>query len=86
MRSLSWRNFLRAFHAAMGSSPIAYLIQLRVNRAADLRRRSDQSITEIAFRVGFSESNDFTRQFHKILGVAPRIYRQQHAPLRALER
>jgi AraC-like DNA-binding protein len=75
----SRRNFVRAFHAAMGSSPIAYLIQLRVNRAADLLRRSDQSITEIAFRVGFSESNYFTRQFHKILGVTPRAYRQQHA-------
>jgi AraC family L-rhamnose operon transcriptional activator RhaR/AraC family L-rhamnose operon regulatory protein RhaS len=86
MAHQSRRNFVRAFHAAMGSSPIAYLIQIRVNRAADLLRRSDQSITEIAFRVGFSESNYFTRQFHKILGVTPSAYRQQHAPLRALER
>jgi AraC family L-rhamnose operon transcriptional activator RhaR/AraC family L-rhamnose operon regulatory protein RhaS len=82
----SRRNFIRAFRAAMGSSPIAYLIQLRVNRASDLLRHSDQSITEIAFRVGFSESNYFTRQFHKILGVTPRTYRQQHALPRALER
>ncbi len=86
MAHQSRRNFVRAFHAAMGSPPIAYLIQLRINRAADLLRRSDQSITDIAFAVGFSESNYFTRQFHKILGVTPRAYRQQHAPLRALER
>jgi AraC-like DNA-binding protein len=78
----SRRNFIRSFRAAMGSSPIAYLIQLRVNRAAEMLRNGDDHITEIAFRVGFSESNYFTRQFHKIIGVTPRVYRRQHAHLR----
>jgi AraC-like DNA-binding protein len=76
---MSGRAFIRAFRAAMGSPPIAYLIQLRINRAADMLRRSPQSITDIAFNVGFSDSNYFTRQFHKIVGVSPRAYRQQHA-------
>jgi transcriptional regulator GlxA family with amidase domain len=76
---MSARGFIRAFRAAMGSPPIAYLIQLRVNRAADMLRRSAQSITDIAFTVGFSDSNYFTRQFRKIVGVSPRVYRQQHA-------
>lgn len=78
---MSKRNFMRSFQAAMGSSPIAHLIQLRVNRAASLLRRTDQSVTEIAFQVGFSDSNYFTRQFRKLLGVTPREYRQQHARL-----
>ena len=76
---MSKRSFIRAFRAAMGSSPIAYLIQLRINRAADMLRHGDQSITDIAFDVGFSESNYFTRQFRKLLGVSPRTYRRQHA-------
>jgi AraC-like DNA-binding protein len=76
---MSKRSFIRAFRAAMGSSPIAYLIQLRINRAADLLRRGDRSITDIAFDVGFSEGNYFTRQFRKLVGVSPRIYRRQHA-------
>ncbi len=74
------RTFIRAFQAATGSTPIAYLIQLRVGRAATLLRGGDESITDIAFRVGFSDSNYFTRQFRRLLGVTPRAYRQQSPP------
>lgn len=76
---MSRRSFMRAFQAAMGSSPVAHLIFLRLNRAASLLRHSEESITDIAFRVGFNDSNYFTRQFGKIFGVSPRRYRQRHA-------
>jgi AraC-like DNA-binding protein len=75
---MSKRSFLRAFQAATGKSPIAYLIQLRINRAASLLRRGDDSITDIAFLVGFRDSNYFTRQFRKVFGTSPRAYRNQH--------
>lgn len=78
MARMSKRSFLRAFSAATDLTPISYLIQLRVNRASELLRRSKDSITNIAFRVGFSDSNYFSRQFRKIIGVTPRKYRQQH--------
>jgi AraC-like DNA-binding protein len=71
------RSFLRAFHAAMGKSPIAYLIQLRINRAAAILSHGDKSVTQIALDVGFSDSNYFTRQFTKVYGVSPRTYRRQ---------
>lgn len=77
---MSKRSFIRSFQAAMGSSPIAFLIQLRVHRAAALLRRSEDTITQIAFHVGFSDSNYFSRQFRKLMGVSPRRYRQQHRP------
>ncbi len=83
---MSKRGFIRAFRAAMGTSPIAYLIQLRINRAADMLRHGDQSITDIAFHVGFCDSNYFTRQFHKITGISPRNYRRQQAPPRVHSR
>jgi len=75
---MSKRNFMRSFQAAMGSSPIAHLVQLRVNRGAALLRRTGQSVTEIAFAVGFTDSNYFARQFRKLLGVTPSQYRKQH--------
>jgi AraC-like DNA-binding protein len=74
---MSKRSFLRAFQAATGSTPIAYLIQLRVNRAAALLRRTNERVTEVAFRVGFSDSNYFTRQFRRLLGCSPRAYRRR---------
>jgi AraC family L-rhamnose operon transcriptional activator RhaR/AraC family L-rhamnose operon regulatory protein RhaS len=78
MASMSKRSFIRAFKEATGSSPIAYLLQSRVSRAAALLRRDDStSITEVAFQSGFTDSNYFTRQFRKIMGLSPRSYRQQ---------
>ena len=77
---MSSRNFIRSFKAATGSSPIAYVIQLRVNRAASLLRRTDLTITEIAFQAGFGDSNYFARQFRRLLGVTPSQYRRQQAP------
>ena len=81
MAHMSKRHFMRNFQAAIGNSPIAHLLQLRVNRAASLLRRSDHTITEIAFEAGFGDSNYFSRQFRKLLGVTPSDYRRQHARL-----
>ena len=78
---MSKRSFIRAFQAATGASPIAYLIQLRINRATALLRDSDAPVTDIAFRAGFADSNYFTRQFRKLTGISPRSYRRQQARL-----
>jgi len=78
MAHMSKRSFLRVFQAATNRSPIAYLIQLRINRAATLLRRNEGSITDIAFSSGFDDSNYFSRQFRKLTGLSPRAYRQQH--------
>ncbi|HJZ58737.1 MAG TPA: helix-turn-helix domain-containing protein [Gemmataceae bacterium] len=72
---MSKRSFLRTFQAATGQPPIAYLIQIRVNRAADRLRMTDDPITDIAFAVGFQDSNYFTRQFRRVMRTSPRAYR-----------
>ena len=54
---MSKRSFLRTFQAATGQPPIAYLIQIRVNRAADRLRATDDPVTEVAFAVGFQDSS-----------------------------
>ncbi len=74
---MSKRSFIRSFHAATGNSPIARLIQLRVRQATRLLSQTDASITEIAFKAGFNDSNYFARQFHKLTGLTPRAFRQQ---------
>jgi len=74
---MSKRSFLRAFQAAVGSAPIAYLIRLRLQRAALLLRRAEENITSAAFKAGFNDSNYFARQFKKAFGVTPREYRKR---------
>ena len=70
------RSFLRDFKNAMGTSPISYLIQFRVRRAAELLRGTNRGVTQIAFDVGFEDSNYFARQFKQQQGVSPREYRK----------
>ena len=75
MAHMSKRSFLRTFQAATGQPPIAYLIQIRVNRAADRLRATDDPVTDVAFDVGFQDSNYFARQFRRVMGTTPRAYR-----------
>ncbi len=73
---LSVNQFLRLFRQNFQTSPIDYLIRLRVRKACDLMRQTDRSITQIAFDVGFSDSNYFYRQFRKIMGASARDFRK----------
>lgn len=72
---MSRRSFLRVFQSATGTSPLAWLIEQRIHRACGLLRHTDKQVTEIAFEVGFNDSNYFTRQFRKSTGLSPRSYR-----------
>jgi AraC family L-rhamnose operon transcriptional activator RhaR/AraC family L-rhamnose operon regulatory protein RhaS len=77
---MSRRNFTRVFRESMGRSPIDYLIHVRVARAAELLRNEDCRITDIAFRVGFSDSNYFARRFRMIMGLSPADFREHNQP------
>ena len=74
---MSKRSFLRVFQSATGTSPLAWVIEKRIVRARHLLRQTDRRVTEIAFDVGFNDSNYFTRQFRKATGISPREYRQR---------
>jgi AraC-like DNA-binding protein/mannose-6-phosphate isomerase-like protein (cupin superfamily) len=73
---MSRSNFMRVFKKATGQTPIEYLLRLRIQEATKLLRSSDRTITEIAFEVGFNDSNYFSRQFKQAVGKSPRKYRQ----------
>ncbi len=74
---MSRRSFLRVFQAATATSPLAWVIAQRIQRACSLLRQTDRRVTEIAFDVGFNDSNYFTRQFTKVTGLSPRNYRMR---------
>ncbi len=68
--------FRRVFTETQKISPISYLIRLRLRKAAILLRSTRLQIGEIAFEVGFHDSNYFSHQFHKLYGMSPMLYRQ----------
>lgn len=76
---VSPNHLLRLFKAATGGSPGAYLLGIRLNRAAKQLRESELAISEIAAAAGFPDSNYFIRRFRARFGRSPREYRRRAA-------
>ncbi len=74
--ALSPRHLLRVFHEVTGKSVISYLNHLRIDNAKSLLRRTDLSITEIAYEVGFSDYNRFAIAFRKYEGTNAAEFRR----------
>ncbi|WP_394836717.1 AraC family transcriptional regulator [Pendulispora rubella] len=73
---LSSFHFLRLFSKVLGVTPHQYLLRSRLRRAARLLADDGQSITEIAYGVGFGDLSNFVRTFHRAAGVSPRAFRR----------
>jgi AraC family transcriptional regulator len=71
-------HLARVFRAEWGCAPGELLRWRRVDRAADMLRRSDVSGAEIAARAGFADQSHMTRAFRATYGLAPGVYRQRH--------
>ena len=78
---LSKRHFTRIFSECMGRSPIDHLMRVRVQKAADLLRHTELSITQIAYECGFADSNYLARYFRKVMNQTPSQYRNNEKPL-----
>jgi len=70
-------NYLsRRFRAATGIGLHEYIVFVRLQHAAQELVSTSDSITAIALRCGFSDSNYFKDSFKKKYGVTPRNYRK----------
>jgi AraC family transcriptional regulator len=67
-------HFLRMFHAAAGTTPHQYLLQLRLERAQELMRSGSMPLIDIAAHCGFSSHAHMSRMFRQFLGLSPREY------------
>ena len=73
---MSVSNFRKFFKEMVGTSPIQYLLRVRMKNAVALLLDSSLSITDIAQRSGFNDTNYFTKVFTRIHGLPPRVYRK----------
>jgi AraC-like DNA-binding protein len=72
-------HFARSFRAAFGETPGVYLSRRRVERAKDLLRSANLTVTEICCLVGFSSLGSFSSRFSELVGMSPTAYRQDQA-------
>lgn len=77
---LSQRQFSNLCHQITGFSYVAWINNIRCNKAKEYLTQTSMPISSIAFEVGFEELSTFYRAFKKNIGVAPRTFRQnQHS-------
>ncbi|ADL52800.1 helix-turn-helix domain-containing protein [Clostridium cellulovorans] len=75
--NISIRHFNRIFNKTYKTTPMNYIMKLRMQHASLLLKESKLSISDIAFESGFNDSNYFTRKFRKHFGVTPKEYRSK---------
>ena len=74
--SLSLRTLHRQLKQHTGLTPQRYLNRLRLIKARHLLRHTDDSVTDIAYRCGFGDSNHFSTLFRREFSWSPRDIRQ----------
>ncbi len=74
---MSESTFSRFFTKATGNGFTRFLNRVRVAKACELLRDTEEPITDICFSVGFNNVANFNRRFRELKQVTPREYRQQ---------
>ena len=72
-------HFLRSFALTYGITPAAYLSERRVERAQDLLRATNLTVTEVCHAVGYSSLGSFSSRFHQIVGETPSDFQKRYA-------
>lgn len=67
--------FSTMFKKATGQTYVAYLTEIRLNRAVELLNMTDDKTYVIASKVGYQEQNYFSYVFKKRFGVSPTKFR-----------
>jgi transcriptional regulator GlxA family with amidase domain len=74
---LAERTFKRRFTQATGLSPIAYVQRLRIEDAKRRLERTEASVDEVSWQVGYEDPAFFRRLFRRVTGLAPGAYRRR---------
>jgi AraC-like DNA-binding protein len=76
LAGLSRSGFALNFKKQVGLAPMDYLLNWRMQRACEMLRLTDQSITAIANDVGYESESAFSNAFKKTIGCRPGSYRK----------
>lgn len=68
--------FRKLFAEITGKSPIAYIQDLKAEKAKEMLKSDYGSIGDIAYELGYKSIYDFSRAFKKVVGVSPKKYKE----------
>jgi AraC-like DNA-binding protein len=72
-------HFLRNFARVYGRTPAVYLSERRIERAQDLLRSTNLTVTEVCFAVGYTSLGSFSSRFAEITGETPSAFQRRYA-------
>lgn len=76
---ISIRHLNRIFRMYYQTTPVRYLLHLRLEHACLLLKTTHLAITEVSYNSGFNDSNYFSRTFRKEYDITPKMYRKSNA-------
>lgn len=68
--------FIKQFKRKLKMPPMQYLMKIRIQKAVELLRSTNSSVSDIACKVGFSNANYFNKVFRKTIGVSAGAFRE----------
>jgi AraC-like DNA-binding protein len=74
---MSRTSFTTRFRTVVGHSPMAYLAELRLRRAAGYLSTTTKSVREIAHLTGYDNEASFSKAFSRLFGRPPGQYRRE---------
>ena len=77
-RSMSTSWFNRSFRSEAGTSPMQYILEIRIRNAQILLETTDYSVADIAAVIGYDNPMYFSRLFRKAKGMSPAKYRKAY--------
>lgn len=76
MAELSKQRFTALFSSQLGKSPMVYIKELKLTTAARKLLVSNLHINDIAYELGYEDTNYFIREFKRAFGCTPKQYHQ----------
>lgn len=76
---VSRHHFVRSFGSVYGEPPMRYATRRRIERAQDLLRSANLTVTEVCMLVGYSSLGSFSSRFRALTGESPLAYRARFA-------
>lgn len=74
---ISETHFRRLFSNYMSIGPLEYINLVRIQNACEMLKKTDEMVSDIAYKCGFGVLSTFNRNFKQVMGCSPYEWRKK---------
>jgi AraC-like DNA-binding protein len=75
---LSRTIFYRKLKSIIGLTPVDFIREVRIKRAAQLIDSGEYNFSQVAYMTGFNDPKYFSKCFKKVVGITPSEYKEKN--------